>query len=115
MGDSQAVADLTGQLTDYVENSWHRFCLRKDEEPRMWPASIRMRETVLAFDGLSDELAMKIGGPRIVAGEGEIYRATSNPYGAVCAVVDGKLLGVKPAEFEIVTWQDDRPASESLR
>lgn len=44
--------------------------------------------------------------------EGETYRATSNRYGAVCAVVDGKLLGVKPEEFDVVTWQHGRPASE---
>ena len=34
---------------------------------------------------------------------GEVYEATPNKYGAVCGICkNGKKLGVKPGEFEIV-------------
>lgn len=35
--------------------------------------------------------------------QGQVYTATENPYGAVAAILrDGRLLGVKPHEYEIV-------------
>ena len=101
------VEAMTAELTNWIENSWHRFCRGLDAEPEMWPASIRMKMTVRP-DSLPPPF---LASTRIVAMEGDIYPATSNTHGAVCAVVDGELLGLKPAEFEIETWATERPSS----
>jgi len=46
-------------------------------------------------------------GHTTIAHEGE-YECQSNRYGAVSVVAEnGKLLGVKPAEFEVVAWREN--------
>ena len=45
--------------------------------------------------------------PVLVATTGQRFPAWTNSYGAVAAVFpDGKKLGVKPDEFEVVEWHD---------
>lgn len=47
----------------------------------------------------------------LVAEEGRVYNAWTNSHGAVSAVLDdGRRLGLKPDEFEIVTWHDSTNA-----
>jgi hypothetical protein len=38
----------------------------------------------------------------VIAKEGETYNAQSNRYGAISVIIDGKMLGVKPEEFEFL-------------
>lgn len=66
------------------------------------PKTIRMRRAVQADEpmrSLSEEWR------GVIAEHGMLYPAYTNSHGAVSAVLDdGKKLGVKPDEFEIVTW-----------
>lgn len=48
--------------------------------------------------------------PVVVAETGITYPAWTNSYGAVAAVFpDGRTLGLKPDEFEIVDWHGSEP------
>lgn len=72
-----------------------------------WPATVRMNWTVRAeMWGIVGG-----GGPCPTAQDGKVYRVTSNRFGALCAVTLGGELGIKPDEFEVVTWRPDRPRS----
>lgn len=66
------------------------------------PKTIRMRQTVtsdLAFLLPNDHDQVAVVQAK--------YPAWTNSYGAVCAVFpDGRKLGVKPNEFEVVEWFD---------
>jgi hypothetical protein len=69
--------------------------------PKRWngrtPKTIRMLRTVRSDMPFGDRV-----GP---AESGKEYPAYTNSHGAVCAVFpDGKKLGVKPHEFEVVEW-----------
>jgi hypothetical protein len=65
------------------------------------PSKIKMRRTVTSdfpFFLKTDEGAL-------VAYGGQTYDAWTNSYGAVAAVMpNGKNLGVKPDEFEVIEW-----------
>lgn len=68
------------------------------------PKTVRLRQTVTA------DYVPGIGflSPA-VAVYSATYPAWTNSYGAVAAVLaDGKHLGLKPDEFEIVEWHDDK-------
>ena len=55
---------------------------------------VRMRQTVRGLVFPDDAPS--------VAAEGEVYETTLNPQGAVCAIVDGTPLGIKPGEFDFI-------------
>jgi hypothetical protein len=66
------------------------------------PLTVRLRRTVHTdiIPGIGF-----ISTPPVVAKEAETFPAWTNSYGAVCAVFpDGKQLGLKPDEFEVVEW-----------
>jgi hypothetical protein len=72
------------------------------------PKTIRMLRTVQP-DQPMRSLSPEWRG--VIAEHGMIYGAYTNSHGAVCAVLDdGKKLGVKPDEFEVVTWHDSTNA-----
>lgn len=61
------------------------------------PARVKMLKTVT-----SDFPLIK---PVIIAQQGREYEVASNPLGAISVYLeDGKQLGVKPDEFEVVEW-----------
>lgn len=69
------------------------------------PAKIRMRQTVTADPMPGIGLAFLNGEPPPLALIGVEYPCWTNKYGAVCAVFpNGKMLGVKPHEFEVSEW-----------
>lgn len=97
----------------WAELSWRRFTDGLESQPEMWPAGIRMRKTVRPYEGVPEAARAALPGGASAL-EGEDYPATSSPRGTVCAVVDGDLLGVKPAEFEIVTWSTERVSPREI-
>ena len=68
------------------------------------PKTIRMRRAVQADEpmrSLSSEWR------DVIAEHGMLYPAFTNSHGAVSAVMDnGKMLGVKPDEFEVSEWHE---------
>jgi hypothetical protein len=77
---------------------------------RRVPKVIRMLRTVQA-DGL---VRMLPEYRDLIAYYEELYPAWTNSYGAVAAVLDdGRKLGVKPDEFEVVEFWDCDPVNPS--
>lgn len=66
------------------------------------PAKVRMLRTVTSdFPFFLDK------GKMLMAEYGRTYVAWTNSYGAVAAVMDnGKNLGLKPGEFEVIEWHE---------
>lgn len=65
------------------------------------PKTIVMRQTVVPDLGW----LLKGDDRRIVAIQDCIYKAWTNSHGAVAAVMNnGKMLGVKPDEFQVDSW-----------
>lgn len=60
------------------------------------PKRIRMLKRVTSDIPFSD--------PNLVAENGAIYTAWTNSHGAVAAWINGKRLGVRPNEFEVIDW-----------
>lgn len=78
----------------------HPYLQESDRHGQQIPTKVRMLETVTSdLPGLISN--------RIAAEQGRVYRCTVNPLGAVSVQLeDGKPLGVKPGEFEVVEWSD---------
>lgn len=73
------------------------------------PRTVRMLKTVTADPMPCIDLAY-IKGDMPVATVGQSYPVWTNSHGAVAAVMlDGKHLGLRPAEFEVDTWHDLTP------
>jgi hypothetical protein len=66
----------------------------------MTPPTPRRRATVRLLQAVTSDLPV-IFGPALVAPPG-LYVAELNALGAAAVRVDGKLLGIKPGEFEFV-------------
>jgi hypothetical protein len=65
------------------------------------PSKIKMRRTVTS----DYPMFLRPGEAMLLAIGGEVYEAWTNSYGAVAAVMpNGKNLGVKPDEFEVIEW-----------
>jgi hypothetical protein len=63
------------------------------------PSKIRMLRTV------TSDVPFQREGDVLVAVGSTVHNAWTNSYGAVAAVLpDGRKLGVKPGEFEVVEW-----------
>lgn len=68
------------------------------------PKTIRMRKTVKPDEPLR---SLDPDLRDVIAEHGMIYPAHTNSHGAVSAVTDkGTKLGVKPSEFEVVSWHN---------
>ena len=77
---------------------------RSEHYPPSWnqkvPTRVRMAKTVY-----SDVPVFMTGGERLAALAGAEYDVWVNSQGAVTAILeDGKKLGLKPYEFEIIEW-----------
>jgi hypothetical protein len=72
------------------------------------PKTIRMRRTVQPDEPLR---SLDPEWSRVIAEHSMLYPAYTNSHGAVSAVLDeGRKLGVKPDEFEIVEWHQEAKA-----
>jgi hypothetical protein len=68
------------------------------------PRRVRMTETVTP-DWPLNFLASNLG---LVARRGCEYPCFVNSHGAVSAIIDGRALGLKPDEFDVVEWWEER-------
>lgn len=66
--------------------------------PTYVPKRVQMLRTV------RPDLRVTPDDNQLVCGYGQEYEVQSNRWGAVSAVVGEKLLGLRPAEFEVVEW-----------
>lgn len=70
------------------------------------PKRVRMTRTVMS-DFLPGTTINVADGPPLVAVNSQTFDAWTNSYGAVAVYMpDGRKLGVKPDEFEVVEWHD---------
>jgi hypothetical protein len=75
------------------------------------PSKIKMRRTVIS----DFPMFLRPGEAALLAIGSETYDAWTNSYGAVAAVMpNGKTLGVKPDEFEVVEWFDPTHLPDEL-
>lgn len=82
-------------LTRYEMAASYFTARQLKEKPLYVPDMIRITEYIL-----SD---WQIKG--IFEAEPGIYKAICNPYGAVCVATENGKLGVKPGEFEVLSWK----------
>lgn len=82
--------------------------LHTREIDKGYPFGNRVPKTILMHQTVTSDLAFLLGRDDTpVAVIGVKYPAWTNSYGAVAAVFpNGKTLGVKPGEFEVVEWFD---------
>jgi len=95
MYGSDASPALTHQSKHYPERFGGRV-----------PLQIKMLMTVRPDPWCS---LARVGKPGTILREGQIYTAWTNSHGAVCGwCCNGEKLGVKPDEFEVVSWHDGK-------
>lgn len=97
------VEELAADLQNHLELAWWRFVLGKDPAPEYWPASVR-----LVVDVFSD-----MPGSPLRLAAGREYDVCSNQHGAV--LTRDHKLGLKPAEYEVLTWTDRKASAERYR
>lgn len=89
---------------------------RSELYPASWhdrvPKRIRMAKTVRS------DVPVFLKGhssfPDITAHNGIEYDCWVNSHGAVVAILDDEMLGVKPYEFEVIEWHDEIVAGMSV-
>ncbi len=80
-------------------------CPARQQRSKDYPERFhgRVPKTVKMLETVRSEYQLASG--RMVALAGAVYAAWTNIHGAVAVVVkDGQKLGVKPDEFEVVSW-----------
>lgn len=69
------------------------------------PKTVRLTQTVTTDPIPETAIFVSHPHPPMIAINSTTYPAWTNSYGAACAVFpDGKRLGLKPDEFEVVEW-----------
>lgn len=94
----QNVRDVTMTMTNNDKERIYKFYTESGGKPPFVPKLVRLTQAI-SPDGVLP------GSKMFYVGANTEHYCTTNAYGAVTIYPDGRVLGVRPREFEVLKWQ----------